>query len=179
MDRNVYSVMMHELPPTFAGLWDTWYARIFTYTREFSGLCYQDREELTQDILFKAWTKKDSYRPEWAPATWIYRLARNLCIDTQRKVQRSQGKQEALDEAQGASPVYQPENHFASLESSREVRNAVETLEQTDRELLYLIYSEEQSFREAALILGTPEGTLKSRLSRARAKLRTILEVES
>lgn len=178
--------MMQEMPRTFEELWTAWYGKMLTYTREFHGLDLQDREELVHDIMLKIWNNRAKFNATWALSTWFYRVARNLCIDRQRKCHRISQRHVPLDERdhkpRSLPPgpcAFEPEQLVLAREEASRVRLAIEGLSQLDREVLFLIYSENLCIRELAQVLEIPEGTIKSRLSRARIKLRTVLEAES
>lgn len=173
----------NAVPSCFDELWHEWYARIFTYAREFALGRDEDREEAVSDILLKAWDKRAQYNSRWAWSTWLYRLARTSLIDRQRSWARwHQHQQEPGDDA--PEPVdgrstFRPESVADARETRLTVRRAVETLSPLDRELLALAYGEDLDMESIATITGLNTNTVKSRLHRARERLRTLLEEES
>ncbi len=97
---------------------------------------------------------------------WLIKTAIRICIDEARKASR---RNVSLNE----------EIATAYSEESYELLDTIRTLPEKDRDAVYLYYYEEYSTREIAKILGEREGTTRSRLSRARQKLRTLMEGET
>lgn len=96
---------------------------------------------------------------------------RNLHVGGHRQAQR-RGASVAIDDADPADPAAGPD---AMLEA-HDVLAAVDQLPEEQKSLLLLVGVEDFSYDEAARILGLPVGTVMSRLSRARKRLRSILE---
>jgi RNA polymerase sigma factor (sigma-70 family) len=74
------------------------------------------------------------------------------------------------------SPGTSPQESWEKTESSQEVREALLLLEPEEREILVLKYFNELSIKEIAVLTGTPTGTIKSRLFRAREKVKILLQ---
>ncbi len=133
-------------------------------------------EDLAQETLLAVWRKAALFDPTKAGASaWIYTIARNLCVDTMRRERRMVG-----DEFE---PVPLPreqssdaEEAFISLEQEIRLRRALHALHPEQTRLLLLWSFEDKSHRQIERELGIPIGTVKSRLRRALAQLRTSLE---
>lgn len=123
-------------------------------------------EELTQDVFVAVLKGATRYEPRALFRTYLYSIAVRMLTAERRKAGR-----EVADAAQGADPV-QP----AQAETAAWVRDAVERLEATEREILLLREYEELSYEEMAQVLGIPVNTVRSRLFRARMALRELLE---
>jgi RNA polymerase sigma-70 factor (ECF subfamily) len=109
--------------------------------------------------------------PDGDLRAWLFAIQRNLFINAYRQRQR-QGPHVALDDVALPGAAAQQE---AGLEV-RDVLAALDQLPEEQKSLLLLIGVEDFSYEDAARILGVPMGTVMSRLSRARQKLRSILE---
>lgn len=152
----------------FGGLVQLHQGRVFSFVR---GLCRNPDQalDITQDTFIKVWHALPDWRPEARFETWLLRIARNTTIDALR---RRKHEPEALpDDAvlidSGPSPLRQ-------LESRRSIAQLEALLAQlpvAQREVLLLREVEGLSYRELATALDISEGTVKSRLARARDAL--------
>jgi RNA polymerase sigma-70 factor (ECF subfamily) len=126
-------------------------------------------EELAQEAFVRAWRNLAQWRRESSFSTWLFALAANVY---RSDLKRFPTESLPLDEI--AEPSGQASQEQALLESSRNevVRRAVLALPLRYREPVVLFYFHEMDVAAAAATLGMPEGTVKARLSRARALLR-------
>lgn len=134
----------------------------------------QDAEEVTQTAFLKAWQALPNFRGEAAFSTWLYRLTANAAADLLR--QRRQHL--SLDDpdlpplpAGGAGPEAQVQEN----DRRRQLWQAVDALPEGLRTPFLLREVEGRTYQEIAQALGLAEGTVKSRLARARARLRVAL----
>lgn len=139
------------------------YARALTRNADLA-------DDLVQDCLERAIARRGLFRPTGPVRAWLFTILLNLFRNWARS-ERRRGETVALDVsgAELSSPASQP-GHIALAEMAR----AIETLPLDQKEALLLIVLEGMSYAEAATILGIPQGTLMSRLGRARATLRTM-----
>jgi RNA polymerase sigma-70 factor (ECF subfamily) len=134
-----------------------------------------DADDLVQETLVVALTKRKTFRGDAKLETWITRIVINCC--------RSHGRKRSLrSKLFGAWAQRQPEAGGASPEESlcvderaSAVRAAVSKLPSQSREAIVLCYLEGLSVEEAAAALSVRRGTIEVRLSRARAQLRRML----
>lgn len=142
-------------------------------------------EEAAARALAKVWSRAGQWREESAAGTWIYRLAVRTILDVQRGERRwwrrwktgtsvSSGADSAADGRPG--PAEQIEDREQRRMASERIREALEQLEPADRALVHLYYFESRGLPEIAEILEVGRDALKMRLSRARSRLRVILE---
>ena len=124
-----------------------------------------DREDAVQECILKAWEKQDALKNEAAFRSWVTRILINECYD----ICRRSSKIVVLDEL--------PEVAAPEMEN-RELRDAIDHLEDIYRLPILLFYVEGFSIRECSRILQIPEGTVKSRLHAGRGKLRNLLDEE-
>lgn len=125
-----------------------------------------------QDALINAFRNADSYRGEAAVTTWLHRVVVNACLDRLRR-RRARPTSPLPEEnpESGANPLADPADPLGALEVSMAVSAAMANLGDDQRLAIMLV--DVQGFRvdEAAAILGVPNGTIKSRCARGRAKL--------
>jgi len=136
----------------------------------------QDAYDAVQETMLKAWRgyQRFRFRAKWS--TWFHRIAVNTCIDMLRKRRPETSLDDLSD--QGFDAPDQSADSFGQLES-RERRRALfaalRALDDKDRMIVVLRDIRGLSYEDLARTLLLPEGTVKSRLNRARAKLRQAL----
>ncbi|MDB5527216.1 MAG: sigma-70 family polymerase sigma factor [Devosia sp.] len=124
-------------------------------------------DDLVQDCLERAISRRALFRPTGPVRAWLFTILLNLYRNSLRSSHR-RGQTVDIDTIpEPSTPAPQP-GHIALAEMAR----AIETLPLDQKEALLLIALEGLSYTEAATILGIPQGTLMSRLGRARAALR-------
>ncbi|MBP3647838.1 MAG: sigma-70 family RNA polymerase sigma factor [Clostridia bacterium] len=127
-------------------------------------------EDAVQDSFLKAYQKWHTFRGECSEKTWLMRIAINTCRDYQRRAWfRWQSRSVNVDQLviPGGTPVDTYDDT---------VLKAVMALPPREREVVLLRYYQEMRLQEISQTLGIPEGTVTSRLNRARSKLRRQLE---
>lgn len=129
-----------------------------------------EAEDLVQDTLVRALEKKSSFRPEGSLRGWLISILHNTHIDRLRVVRSQEGRKAAFSEVTEQSTPADQE-HVARLS---QIREAFLDLPTEQREALHLVAIEALTYQEAADALGIPIGTLMSRLSRARQRLRSL-----
>jgi RNA polymerase sigma-70 factor, ECF subfamily len=131
-----------------------------------------DREEAAdalQDALISAYRNAAGYRGDAAVTTWLHRVVVNACIDRLRR--RQSRPSVPLEDRELASA----RDEHAATEARLDVHAALARLPEAQRVPLVLVDLEDLSVAEVAELLGTPEGTVKSRCARARLSLAAIL----
>lgn len=128
-------------------------------------------DDVTQDAFVRAYRFLDSYRAEAKFSTWMYSIARNCAMDELRKASRRRKVMDHLE----ASHAPSSSDHAVVLE----VREAIGQLPNDLREPVILIDLLGTSYRDASVILRTAEGTVKSRVHRAREALAEMLAPET
>ena len=132
-----------------------------------------DADDLAQATVERALRSRDQWEPGSRLDSWLYRIMRNLWIDTVRSRGRREAHEAPEDEAQtvGSDPR---ESIDASLELQRAMA-AMDRLPDEQREVVALILIEGFGYREASEMLGLPIGTVSSRLVRGRTALLAML----
>ncbi|MBR0063680.1 MAG: sigma-70 family RNA polymerase sigma factor [Oscillospiraceae bacterium] len=139
-----------------------------------------DAEDVAQEAFIKAYRNLGSFRGESRFSGWLYRLCYNAAMDHIRKNRdpnlRSLTNDDGSDaELDVADPAPTPEESADRKETQRIVREAVAMLDDDKREILIMREFSGMSYTAIADALGIEEGTVKSRISRARASLAEIL----
>lgn len=124
-------------------------------------------DDLVQDTLERVWNRFDSWRESGSLRAWAFGIMHNLFLD---HVRRRKSRQE--DEADGTLPDLPDRATQTDQLEVRDLERALSRLPDEYRSVLLLIAVEELSYKEAASVLGVPIGTVMSRLSRARERLR-------
>lgn len=149
-----------------------------------------EAEDLAQEVFVQVFKAIGTFRGDAKLSTWIYRIAVNLCKNRAKYLRvRHTGEQEELEavaervplgEAKRANvgQVERPDEMIAGKQVEQIVQRAILQIEPDFRECLVLRDVEELSYEEIGEIAGLPAGTVKSRIHRARAMLREIVERE-
>lgn len=165
-------------PDVFRALVERYQDRVFRLIVSILGPAHAaDAEELAQDVFLQVHRKFDSYREEAQFSSWLYRIAWNRATDHRRRVRF---RRPALSEAALAT-VASDASPLSDLESAmrrQEILDALETLPELYRTLVHLYYWLGCSLTEIYDLTGVPEGTAKSYLARARARLKQVLSKE-
>ena len=138
------------------------YARALTRSADLA-------DDLVQDCLERAISRRGLFRPSGPVRAWLFTILLNLHRNALRASHR-RGEIVDFDTIpEPSTPAPQP-GHIALAEMAR----AIDTLPLEQKEALLLVTLEGLAYSEAAEILKIPQGTLMSRLGRARANLRTL-----
>jgi len=139
-----------------------------------------DAEDLTIEAFGKAFRSIDTYTPDFAFSTWLFRIATNNCIDFIRKKRMSPS---ALDQQQDdeeeitaslQSDLPGPDEIMINDQKVKRLREVIEQLKPIYRDLIELRYFREFSYEEIAAEMNIPVGTVKARLNRAKGLLYEI-----
>ncbi|HEY1958803.1 MAG TPA: sigma-70 family RNA polymerase sigma factor [Polyangiaceae bacterium] len=165
-----------------------------SYERRVFGLVFRmlgsraEAEDLTQEVFVQVFKAIGTFRGDSKLSTWIYRIAVNLCKNRTKYLRvRHAGEQDPIDDmAERLQPsaarhanvaqVDRPDEAMAGRQVEEIVRQAIGEVDEGFRECLILCDVEELSYEEIAEITQLPAGTVKSRIFRARAQLREIVE---
>ena len=129
-------------------------------------------DDLVQDTLERAFSRHALWHGRGTLRAWLFALMHNLFIDRLR-AERSRPEDALGDAAPEPLAPAAPADRRLAL---RDLERALQRLPAEQREVLLLVGVEELAYREVAAILGVPIGTVMSRLSRARERLRAELE---
>jgi RNA polymerase sigma-70 factor, ECF subfamily len=136
----------------------------------------EDAADALQDALVSAYRNAASFRGEAAVTTWLHRVVVNACLDRMRRRRaRPTVPLPEEDGAAGHGGIADPRDDLDRLELRMEIDRALRALPDDQRSAIVLVDVEGLSVAEVAGILGIPEGTVKSRCSRGRARLAVAL----
>ncbi|MCX6358540.1 MAG: sigma-70 family RNA polymerase sigma factor [Armatimonadetes bacterium] len=154
-------------------------APIFRFLYRMSG-SREDAEEAAMDVFTKAWQHAGRFQYRAKVSTWLYRIAANLARDAHsRKMARPQEAwpdERQLERGSLGSAETDALNTLEREDQARQIREAIDQLNESDRMLIVLYYLEERDYEEMQAITGVSYTVLKTRLARARQRLKAKLE---
>lgn len=146
----------------------------------------EDSADLAQEAFLRAWRNLSSFQEGSSFSTWLYRLTSNLCIDFLRKEKRRRAAVTTIsldnDDTDDSPPIeiadhrFTPETEVERRELRAAMSRALHNLSEDHRQILILREVEGLSYTEIAEALELEEGTVKSRIARARISLRNNLQ---
>jgi RNA polymerase sigma-70 factor, ECF subfamily len=173
-----------------AGAWED---LVRQQNRRIYNICYRftgsssDSEDLTQEVFIRLYRTMGSYEPEKGSfTTWLTTLTRNMLVDHFRRT-----RQERMTDSIDAAPIADedaptlseriedaapsPDARLASKETQKMVQQALQRVSPDLREAVILRDLQDMDYKDIALTLRVPEGTVKSRINRGRAELARLL----
>jgi RNA polymerase sigma-70 factor (ECF subfamily) len=147
-----------------------------------------DAADMTQEAFIRLMRSLGTYRAETKFTTWLYRLVTNICLDGLRRRGRpidsldEPSSGQAGEDAQTSGERLadtdrwtQPEQELELRESAAEVREALASLQATQRLALTLHYFEDLRYEDIADVMGLPLNTVKSHIRRGKERLALVL----
>lgn len=143
----------------------------------------EDAQDVVQDAFLNAYQSLDSFKGDSRFFTWLYRIAINTAISLKRKQRVGLSIDAGRNGEGGVDPMDpseygRPGHALEQAEEDLRIQNALNRLSPEHRAVLILKDIEGQKYEQMAEILQVPIGTVRSRLHRARAELRDLLEAE-
>ena len=142
----------------------------------------EDALDISQEAFLRAYIKLKGFRGDSRFSVWLYRLVYNLCVDFIRKRPRDQVVSLTYKDADGETYDLEipderdvPEEAILKHEKSKDIAEGIGELVPKHREILVMREITGMSYDEIAVVLSINEGTVKSRLARARKNLADIL----
>ena len=130
-------------------------------------------EELTNEVFLDVWRHAGSYQGRSSPATWLLSIAHNRAVSGLRKRREEPWNEDAAagipDAADDSEVVVQ------KADKGRVMQQCINRLSPEYREILDLVYYHDLSIGEVSTVVGIPEGTVKTRLFKARKRLAELL----
>ena len=173
---------------------DAWEKLARSQQRRVYGICFRftgsqtEAEDLTQEAFLKMYRNLAAFDPaKGGFTTWLTTLTRNLLVDNYRRARMdrlSDSLDETLDgEDDGPTRAERltdgrsnQEKHVAGLELRAQIQEALKQVSPELREAVILRDIEDMDYKDIAEVLGVPQGTVKSRISRGRAELARLLK---
>ena len=136
-------------------------------------------QDVVQDVFVELWSRPNRYDPAAGPLrSYLVMRARHRAVDLIRSELRRVARQEHSYRLALPEPESSPHQEVMVSEAAVAVRAAIGMLPESQRKIVELAYFGGLTCREAAIAAGIPEGTAKSRLRLALAKLETLLDRE-
>ncbi|NLD50301.1 MAG: sigma-70 family RNA polymerase sigma factor [Clostridiaceae bacterium] len=145
---------------------------------------YEDAKEVAQEVFIRAFKSISKFKGDSLFSTWIYKITTNVCLDEIRKrknkkiislaeeieIDGNEVKRQIRDEGPG------PESEAESNEVKKAVIDSINSLPEDYKTVIVLRDIHGFSYEEIAKFINCPEGTVKSRINRARQSLKNILQ---
>ena len=150
----------------------TWVPRLRRYARALVGN-RDDADDLVQDTLERAWARANLWRGSDAVRdmrAWLFGIMHNLHVDG---VRRPKLHTVTIDDDTPEAPVAPTQGDWLAV---RDLHGMLELLPIEQREVILLVALEDLAYADVARALGIPIGTVMSRLSRGRERLRILME---
>ena len=165
----------------------TEYERLVYNTVKSKVLSTEYAMDISQEVFIKIWKALPNWRGECKFATWVYKVCINASLDFLRRAPEKteslsgrpddDGDERPLDIADDSVQA-SPERRLEQSETTMAVWRAIARLPEDQREIVILRDIDGYSYDEIADMLSLGIGTVKSRINRARTKLKSLLEVE-
>ncbi|MEZ4361637.1 MAG: sigma-70 family RNA polymerase sigma factor [Kofleriaceae bacterium] len=186
LERALLRRLRNREERAFRELIELYRDRVFNVTFRMLG-DRAEAEDIAQEVFIAVFKTIDTFREESKFSTWLYRVAVNHTKNRIKYLARRQDRQRVeLDEnltdgergsAAGVpAPRTRPDRALEGAQLEQVLQAAIASLDEEHRVLVVLRDIEELSIEEICEITGTPDGTVKSRLHRARAALRKKLQ---
>jgi RNA polymerase sigma-70 factor (ECF subfamily) len=160
--------------PAYSRLVTRYQDRLYRFVLRMVGT-REEALELTQDVFIRAWQALPQWKPDAAFHTWLFRIGANAAMDALRR--RKVVSFTELDEHHDpVSAEPGPEAHLETKQRLELLQAALARIAPEQREAILLREVEGLSYAELGVVLGVTEGTIKSRLARARAALAAQME---
>ena len=177
-DKEIIQKSLEDLD-YFACLYDRYEPKLLRYIKKISMADHEEASDILQDAFIKMWKNLNSYDDSLKLSSWLYRIVHNETISFCRK-KRSFGKNNKLnledirlDDLPDDSDIeVNPEMRYFL---THEILNK---LALKYREVLVLKFMEEMSYEEISDVLKIPEGTVATRINRAKKMFKTIADTE-
>ncbi len=145
--------------------------RVQTIIRNFTG---SNNEDIEQEIYIKTWKNMPSYSEQNKFLQWISTITANACKDYLKKKRiETISDDEILENTKDNSNI---ENEVESKERQKRILNEINKLPRKLKDVVVYYELEDKSYEEISVILSIPQGTVKSRLFKAREVLKESLQ---
>jgi RNA polymerase sigma-70 factor (ECF subfamily) len=164
MKEGGMAMAEREEEKAFEELYNANARKVYAYLRS-RGVDEQTAADILQETFVAAWRGSAGFKGSAKPLTWLIAISRHKLADEMRTCMRSRASPlEGNEEAAGPDPIAQAHVRIS-------VRQAVQTLEDAQKELLHLVFVLGMGYAETAQVLEVPEGTVKSRMFALKRQL--------
>ena len=181
-DKEIIQQVLSGDNNAFGLLVEKYQTKVYNLALRMSG-SEEDAFDLSQEAFIRAWRSLGSFQFESSFSTWLFRLSSNICLDFLRaRKRRATVSLTVLSEEEDEQtqldlpdPGPGPEEALLAAEDRALLTEALNSLPADQRQIITLRAINDLSYTEIAQVLQIQEGTVKSRLSRARTMLRNKL----
>lgn len=185
-ERFIERLLAHD-ERAFNELVQAYEQRVFRLVLRMLGR-RDEAEDMAQEVFVQVFKAIGTFRGDSKLGTWIYRIAVNLCKNRIKYLSRRHSSDEdelepvaertALDEKKSSAvgETSRPDQVVEGYQIEKIVQECMSSIEPDFREVLVLRDVEDLSYEELCEVTGLPDGTVKSRLHRARAMLKAAVE---
>ena len=164
----------------FEALVERYHRPIYHFAYRLLGRA-EDAEDATQDVFIQGYAALPRARLDVPLRPWIYRIARNRCLDLLKRqravvfsaLAAAEDDEAGIPDVPDADPL--PDELAERADLQRLLGAAIDALAPAYREVVALRYAADLAFGEIAVVLGMPENSVKTRFQRAKAMLRVAL----
>lgn len=164
---------------------------IEVYQKRMINYCYRmlgnrsDAEDAAQEVFVKVFRFIDKFSGDASFSTWLYKVASNVCLDFLRKHKKPEHQAVSLYQTNSdgeefdlhiEDSTYSPYEQLKQTEAQRALALALDKLSAEHKNVIVLRDIHGLSYEEIGRIVGAAEGTVKSRINRARLQLQKLLE---
>ena len=192
LDLELVARIRNGETAAFEELLERYQGRVFRLVRRMWARERQTAEDLCQEVFLRVYRGIPKFQGDCAFSTWVHRITVNVCISEMRSRATLKRNRMTLsihaplggengEDGRYIEPVakqLEPAEEVARRELFQACRNAIDSLPSLWRVILTMRDIEGQSYEEIAAVLDLPIGTVRSRLHRARARVRDLLEKE-
>lgn len=152
----------------FGKLVDNYYAPLDRFLYNLTSNDASLTDDLCQETFLKAWISIRSFKGISKFKTWLFRIAYNEFISYKRKEENNEDLSSAVNHV--------VDDNHSSTEYSIDLQTAMNSLTEKEKSVVLLFYIEDMPVKKIIEITGLPEGTVKVYLSRAREKMKQVLQ---
>jgi RNA polymerase sigma-70 factor, ECF subfamily len=184
--RLMIRVRDHDDAEAFAELVDHFQHRLVGVLQHVLGGHHEEAEDLAQEVFLRVYRTRKKYRPKAKFATWLFTIANNLALNALRSRRRKPTVPLPAQDSGplGPRPAEQlvadsqavPTRRLVQTELADVVRKALDELNERQRLAVVLNKFEEMNYADIADVMGLSTKAVKSLLSRARSRLREVLQ---
>jgi RNA polymerase sigma factor (sigma-70 family) len=169
-------IAAHQDRPAFARLFEHFAPRVKRYLM-VSGSSDAQAEDLAQETMAMVWRKAALYDPaKAAVSTWVFTIARNLCVDHFRRRNQGDVFEDEFDFDLIEPDQPSPDELVHTARLGERLRTALAELTPDQLEVIRLAYGDDESQSRIATLLGIPLGTVKTRVRAALIQLRRLMD---
>lgn len=159
-------------------IFDRYYARVTAFLRrrvDDDGL----REEIVSDVFFEVWRQAGSFRGDSEVHSWVFGIAHFKALSARRfhgQLKRAKVVPTESEVLQRMGDGADPSEQLEARQEVRRLARVLDLLPEGQRDVLRLAFLEGRSYQEIASLLGISEGNVKTRVNRARSRLRSLMQ---